>query len=125
MRNGELGMRNVVSLHCDSERVSHTDSTDLTDSLRCKQREFSFGHSMEELQRSQNPRDLRDYFFFLALASFMVMILPGCSGSRTAAPPCLKKSHRMMRRAMAERTPTNINMSNNIFILFLMLNVKC
>ena len=26
---------------------------------------------------------------------------------------------------MTERTPTNINMSNNIFILFLMLNVEC
>ena len=26
----------------------------------------------------------------LALASFRVMILPGCSGSHTAAPPCLK-----------------------------------
>ena len=23
LSNGELGMRNVVSLHCDSERVSH------------------------------------------------------------------------------------------------------
>ena len=31
-----------------------------------------------------------DYIFLLALASFMVMILPGCSGSHIAAPPCLK-----------------------------------
>ena len=31
-----------------------------------------------------------DYFFLLTLASFRVMILPGCSGSHTAAPPCLK-----------------------------------
>lgn len=29
-------------------------------------------------------------FFPLFLASFMVMILPGCSESKTAAPPCLK-----------------------------------
>ncbi len=28
LSNGELEMRNVVSLHCDSERESHTDLTD-------------------------------------------------------------------------------------------------
>lgn len=56
----------------------------------------------------------------------MVIILPGCSGSKMAAPPCLKKSQRMMRRAMTERTPTNINMSNNIISIdYLLLINDC
>ena len=37
------------------QKESHTD---LTDSLRCKQREFSFGLSMEELRRSKKIREI-------------------------------------------------------------------
>ena len=44
-------MQNNVIL----KEKSHTDPTDPTDLLRCKQRGFLFGLSMEELRRSKNP----------------------------------------------------------------------
>ena len=47
-------------------------------------------HLRIENRRPKGKPNLRDYFFFLFFATFWVMILPGCSVSHTAAPPCLK-----------------------------------
>ena len=50
---GELGKWNVVSLHCDSERVSHRSHRFTQIILRCKQRSYTHQVSLQKLRRSQ------------------------------------------------------------------------
>ena len=51
MSKYELRFQNVVSLHCDSERESHTDLTDLTDSLLVASNGYSHQASPKELRK--------------------------------------------------------------------------